>query len=148
MSRFFKSAAFPIIVVVVLALVASKWISNNSRTDPPTFSGFLAQLESGQVDEATLRTKDNSIDVRTDDGKKYEVGYPADYSPNLVLKLRQAEAQGDIETFDVKPARTNVLVSVLTYVLPLLIFFGFWIFIMNQVQGGGSKVMSFGKSRA
>ena len=38
--------------------------------------------------------------------------------------------------------------SLLTYVLPFLIFIGFWIFLMNQVQGGGSKVMSFGKSRA
>ena len=36
----------------------------------------------------------------------------------------------------------------LTYILPFVLFFGFWIFLMNQVQGGGSKVMSFGKSRA
>jgi cell division protease FtsH len=41
-----------------------------------------------------------------------------------------------------------VILSLLTYVLPFLIFIGFWIFLMNQVQGGGSKVMSFGKSRA
>ena len=34
------------------------------------------------------------------------------------------------------------------FVVPFLIFIGFWIFLMNQVQGGGSKVMSFGKSRA
>ena len=36
----------------------------------------------------------------------------------------------------------------LTYVLPFLLFIGFWIFLMNQMQGGGSKVMSFGKSKA
>ena len=47
-----------------------------------------------------------------------------------------------------KPARSNVIVSLLTYILPFIIFIGFWIFLMNQVQGGGSKVMSFGKSRA
>ena len=41
-----------------------------------------------------------------------------------------------------------MILSLLTYVLPFLIFIGFWIFLMNQVQGGGSKVMSFGKSRA
>ena len=50
--------------------------------------------------------------------------------------------------YDVKPAKTNGWLSLLTYVLPFLIFIGFWIFLMNQVQGGGSKVMSFGKSRA
>ena len=41
-----------------------------------------------------------------------------------------------------------MILSLLTYVFPILIFIGFWIFLMNQVQGGGSKVMSFGKSRA
>jgi cell division protease FtsH len=151
MSRFFKSAAFPIAVVIVLALIASNWIANgNEPDDKPTFSGFLAQIEPGGsgVREVTLRTKDNSIDVRTRAGEKYEIGYPADYSPQLVTKLREAEAANRIEEFDVKPARTNVLITVLTYVFPILIFLGFWLFIMNQVQGGGSKVMSFGKSRA
>ena len=38
--------------------------------------------------------------------------------------------------------------SLLTYILPFVLFFGFWIFLMNQMQGGGSRVMSFGKSRA
>ncbi len=38
--------------------------------------------------------------------------------------------------------------SILTYLLPFVLFFAFWIFLMNQMQGGGSKVMSFGKSRA
>ena len=44
--------------------------------------------------------------------------------------------------------KSNGWLSLLTYVLPFVIFIGFWIFLMNQVQGGGSKVMSFGKSRA
>ncbi|CAA9485029.1 MAG: Cell division protein FtsH, partial [uncultured Solirubrobacteraceae bacterium] len=151
MSRFFKSAAFPIAVVIVLALIASNWIANgNEPDDKPTFSGFLSQIEEGGtgVRDVTLRTKDNSIDVRTRAGEKYEIGYPADYSPILVNKLREAEDAGRIQEFDVKPARTNVLITLLTYVFPIVIFLGFWLFIMNQVQGGGSKVMSFGKSRA
>ncbi|HEY6636115.1 MAG TPA: ATP-dependent zinc metalloprotease FtsH [Solirubrobacterales bacterium] len=66
----------------------------------------------------------------------------------LVNKLRAAEQANNIQGFDVKPARSSVILSLLTYVLPFLLFIGFWIFLMNQVQGGGSKVMSFGKSRA
>ena len=98
----------------------------------------------------TLRTKDNSAEVtlRGADKARYEVGYPLDYSDVLVNKLRAATAEGKITDFDVKPARSSVILSLLTYVLPFLIFIGFWIFLMNQVQGGGSKVMSFGKSRA
>ena len=40
------------------------------------------------------------------------------------------------------------LLSLLTYILPFILFFGFWIFLMNQMQGGGSRVMNFGKSKA
>ena len=150
MSRFFKSALFPILIVVVLAFFASKLISRSNQAPARSFAGFLEQVENGQVQTATLRTKDNSIDVRLKgtDKNKYQVGYPLDYSDVLVTKLRAAKADGLIRDFDVKPARSSVILSLLTYVLPFLIFIGFWIFLMNQVQGGGSKVMSFGKSRA
>ena len=150
MSRFFKSALFPILIVIVLAFFASKLISNSDQAPARSFAGFLEQIENGQVQTATLKTKDNSIDVRLKgtDKNKYQVGYPIDYADVLVTKLRAAKADGLIRDFDVKPSRSSVILSLLTYVLPFLIFIGFWIFLMNQVQGGGSKVMSFGKSRA
>ena len=62
--------------------------------------------------------------------------------------LLAAEREGQLQEFDVTGRKSNGWLSLLTYVLPFLIFIGFWIFLMNQVQGGGSKVMSFGKSRA
>ena len=149
MSRFFKSAAFPIIIVIVLAFFASRLISNADRAEPVKFGQFLDQLEEpNQIKTVTLDTKDNSVEVVLPDDKKYEVGFPDAYGDVLVNQLRVAEDDGNIQGFDVKPARSNVILSLLTYVLPFLIFIGFWIFLMNQVQGGGSKVMSFGKSRA
>src|SRR5690348_9036737 len=150
MSRFFKSAAFPILIVIVLAFFASKLISSKNAAPQQSFAGFLTQIDNGKVQSVTLRTKDNSIDVtlRGADSPHYEVGYPLDYSDVLINKLRAAKDAGEIQDFDVKPARSSVILSLLTYVLPFLIFIGFWIFLMNQVQGGGSKVMSFGKSRA
>src|SRR5687768_13514156 len=150
MSRFFKSAAFPILIVIVLAFFASKLIARSDQAPAKSFNGFLEQIDRGQIQSVTLRTKDNSAEVtlRGADKARYEVGYPLDYSDVLVNKLRSATAEGKITDFDVKPARSSVILSMLTYVLPFLIFIGFWIFLMNQVQGGGSKVMSFGKSRA
>ncbi len=149
MSRFFKSAAFPIIIVIVLAFFASKLISRSDQAPKTTFSQFLTQIETrGGIKSVTLKTKYNSAEVTLPNDKKYEVGYPVDYSDVLVNKLRAAEQNNNIQAFDVKPARTSVILSLLTYVLPFLLFIGFWIFLMNQVQGGGSKVMSFGKSRA
>ena len=150
MSRFFKSAAFPILIVIVLAFFASKLIARSDQAPAKSFAGFLEQVDKGQVQTVTLKTKDNSAEVtlKGADKARYEVGYPLDYSDVLVNKLRSAKADGQIADFDVKPARSSVILSLLTYVLPFLIFIGFWIFLMNQVQGGGSKVMSFGKSRA
>ena len=150
MSRFFKSAAFPILIVIVLAFFASKLISRSDQAPARSFNGFLEQLDSGEIKSVTMKTKDNSLEVKLNKAEKnrYTVGYPIDYSEVLVNKLRQAKAENNLTDFDVKPARSNVIVSLLTYILPFIIFIGFWIFLMNQVQGGGSKVMSFGKSRA
>ena len=150
MSRFFKSAAFPILIVIVLAFFASRLISGADEARPASFATFLEQLDNGDVKSVTLKTKDNSLEVFLNraDKNKYTVGYPIDYSEVLVNKLRTAKAQDNLQDFNVKPARTNVLLSMLGWILPVIIFIGFWLFLMNQVQGGGSKVMSFGKSRA
>ncbi len=149
MSRFFKSAAFPIIIVIVLAFFASKLISRSDQAEKTTFSQFLTQIESpDRVKSVTMNTKDNSVEVTLPNDKKYEVGVPPAYSDILVNQLRTAESADNIQSFDVKPSRSSFLGQLLIYTIPFIIFIGFWIFLMNQVQGGGSKVMSFGKSRA
>jgi cell division protease FtsH len=143
MSRFFKSAAFPILIVVVLAFFAQKLISPGQDKPKTSFSQFLTQIDQGQVKSATLKTKDNTVHVTRTDGQKYEVGYDPDYGNELINRLQAKDVK-----FDVEGRKSSGWLSLLTYVLPFLIFIGFWIFLMNQVQGGGSKVMSFGKSRA
>src|SRR5919202_1986754 len=133
MSRFFKSAAFPILIVIVLAFFASKLIAHSDQAPPTTFGDFLQQLDHGDVQSATIATKDDSVKVTLKNtGKKYEVGFPDAYGDVLVNQLRQAKTSGKISDFDVKPARSSVILSLLTYVLPFLIFIGFWIFLMNQ----------------
>src|SRR6059058_5538110 len=147
MSRFFKSAAFPILIVVVLAFFAQKLISPGSPQRQNTFADFQTQLANGQIAKATVKTKDNTIDVVLRDKSKYEVGFVDDYGRKLTDQLAAAERTHKIQDFTVEGRKSNGWLSLLTYVLPFLIFIGFWIFLMNQVQGGGSKVMSFGKSR-
>src|SRR6058998_795500 len=148
MSRFFKSAAFPILIVVVLAFFAQKLISPGSPQRQNTFADFQTQLANGQIAKATVKTKDNTIDVVLKDKSKYEIGFVDDYGRKLTDQLTAAEQAHKIDDFTVEGRKSNGWLSLLTYVLPFLIFIGFWIFLMNQVQGGGSKVMSFGKSRA
>ena len=146
MSRFFKSAAFPILIVVVLAFFAQKLIGSSSHTQKQSFGNLLTQLQSGQVKALTLKEKDNTADVTLVDGRKYSVGFPDQYTPQIIDSAHKNIP--DQSQFDIQGRASNGWLSLLTYILPFVIFIGFWIFLMNQVQGGGSKVMSFGKSRA
>ena len=144
MSRFFKSAAFPILIVVVLAFFAQKLISPGSdREKDPNYPEFLQQVETGQVKQATLNTKNNRIDVELDNGKKYKTAFLDNTEQNLINTLRAENVP-----FDVREKGGGGWLTALTYILPFVIFLLFWLFIINQMQGGGSKVMSFGKSRA
>jgi cell division protease FtsH len=143
MSRFFKSALFPILIVILLAFFAQKLIGPESSRPKTTYSQFLTQVERGDVKTVVVRTKDNTIRVTPVTGQKYEVGYEPDAGQQLVDRLQAKQVP-----FDVEGRKSSGWLSLLTYVLPFLLFLGFWVFLMNQVQGGGSKVMSFGKSRA
>ncbi len=148
MSRFFKSAAFPILIVVVLAFFAQRLISPSDEANKPTFRDFNSQLDAGEIRNVNMKNKDNTVEVTLRNGQKYKVGFADDYGGTLTNRLIAAQEAGKLQDYNITGRQSNGWLSLLTYVLPFLIFIGFWIFLMNQVQGGGSKVMSFGKSRA
>ncbi|MEA2243360.1 MAG: cell division protease FtsH, partial [Solirubrobacteraceae bacterium] len=148
MSRFSKSAMFPILIVVILAFFAQQLISSPNKKKDPGFGAFTQQLESGQIKSVEMRNRSNELAVTLKDKSQYEIGFASAYGDELTKQLLAAEQSHKIQQFDIKGTRTNGWISMLTYVLPFLLFIGFWIFLMNQMQGGGSKVMSFGKSRA
>src|SRR6266545_1087682 len=111
LSRFFKSAAFPILIVILLAFVAQKLVVSNSGSQTKTdFSQVLTYIDQGKVQSAVMRAKDVPFDVKGRGGSAWW--------------------------------------GFLITLAPFALFFIFWIFLMNQMQGGGNKVMSFGKSRA
>jgi cell division protease FtsH len=152
MSRFFKNAFFPIFIVVVLAFFAQRLIGNTNTGPKHTLGEFLTQVQQSpnQFKSIDVKTKTNEISVTEIDKTHYSVGYPNSFGDDLVNKLQTIAARtpGFDNRYNVEAAKSNGWLSLLTYILPFIIFIGFWIFLMNQVQGGGSKVMSFGKSRA
>ena len=145
MRRFFRSAAFPILIVVVLAFFAQRLISPGSSHETPDYNTFVERVNNDQIESVTWNTKDNSLNVKQTDGTSYDEAYPdSDASQAQLLNSLQ---QHNVKT-EIKGKGGSSLLSLLTYILPFLLFFAFWIFLMNQMQGGGSRVMSFGKSRA
>jgi cell division protease FtsH len=147
--RFFKSAAFPILLVVILAFVAQKVISNPQDTETPTYNQLVASkaqeglIATGKIKKVSINTKDNTLDVEQTNGESFSTGYP----PNTEQSLLDSLERNQVET-TVHGTGTSGLLSLLTYILPFILFLGFWVFLMNQMQGGGSRVMNFGKSKA
>ncbi|MGE5408186.1 MAG: ATP-dependent metallopeptidase FtsH/Yme1/Tma family protein, partial [Syntrophothermus sp.] len=148
MRRFFKSAAFPILLVVILAFVAQRWISSPSGTKAPSYTTLVKEgglIEQGKIESVSINVKDSTLDVKKTNGESFSTGYPPNTEPSLLKRLEKAP--NDPET-TVHGTGGSSILSLLTYILPFVLFFGFWIFLMNQMQGGGSRVMNFGKSKA
>ncbi|HXP98632.1 MAG TPA: ATP-dependent zinc metalloprotease FtsH [Solirubrobacteraceae bacterium] len=147
MSRFFKSAAFPILIVVVIAFFAAKLIvSPQSKGPEHSYKTLVTEdIPNHRVKSAELKVKDNSVSVELNNSnkEKYEVGYVDQAAPQLIGALEKSGTK-----FNIESNKTSIWPTLLTYLLPLVLILGFWFFLINQVQGGGSRVMSFGKSRA
>ena len=145
MNRFFRSALFPLVVIVLLVYLASQTLIPHGKSATKlTYSGLWQKVEQGQVQDATFNPSKQQITGTLAGGQKFSVNYPSDQSEVALEKqLRDHNV-----TYDSKGIGSSPWWSILTSLLPFVLLFGFWIFLMNQVQGGGSKVMSFGKSRA
>ena len=149
MNRFFRSALFPLVVIVLLVYLASQTlIPHKSTTKKETYSDVI-NLVQKDPESIKLVTFDPSkrqitVDPVNSNDPTIKVNYPSDQS---ALTFQDQLQKHDV-TFDSKGVGGSPWWSILTSLLPFVLLFGFWIFLMNQVQGGGSKVMSFGKSRA
>ena len=129
---------------MLLAFVAQKLVTSSSpATDTPTFMGFQQDLATGKVSRVTMKTKDQSLEVTLKDGKTYVTGYPDNYGAQVTESVDTAKVP-----FVVEGRGGSAWWGFLITLAPFALFFVFWIFLMNRMQGGGSKVMSFGKSRA
>jgi cell division protease FtsH len=143
--RFFRSAAFPILIVIVLAFFAQRLISPGTQETSPTYSQFRDQVfnRPESIQSVTFQQKTNEVQVEETNSQSYTTGYLSNDEQTLINALQRNKVD-----FKVEGTGGSSFLSILTYILPFVLFFGFWVFLMNQMQGGGSRVMSFGKSRA
>ncbi|MDQ2982495.1 MAG: ATP-dependent zinc metalloprotease FtsH [Actinomycetota bacterium] len=146
MNRFFRSALFPLFVIVLLVYLASQTlIPRGKGTEKITYSQFRQDVRThaDQLTDVQFNPSKRAITGK-DNNKKFSVHYPSDQS---VPAIEKALESNNVK-FDSKGTGAWSWLGFLTSLLPFVLLFAFWIFLMNQVQGGGSKVMSFGKSRA
>ena len=142
MSRFFKSAAFPILLVILLAFFVQNLFYGSKGTEALTFNQFQTAVKQGNLKTpVTVKTKDLVVEGELKDGRTFQVGFTQAYNMEEFLLANNVDFNTNIQ-------KSSVWVTLLGTFAPILLMVVFFIFLMNQMQGGGSKVMSFGKSRA
>ncbi|MEK6530917.1 MAG: ATP-dependent zinc metalloprotease FtsH [Deltaproteobacteria bacterium] len=140
MNQLYKNIAMWLIIIATVVLMFNLISYKQPASEKTTFSDFIAQIESGNVTEVTIQG--NDISGKYKDGKQFKTFSPQ--YPELIEKLRSSGVRITAEPVVETPSWGTIFISW----FPMLLLIGVWIFFMRQMQGGGGKAMSFGKSRA
>jgi len=135
-----RSFVFWMVLVVVVVLIWNFSTRFQAGDNAMPFSEFIRQVDSGQVDSVTLTG--NEVTGTTSDGTTFRTFAPPQYE-GLVNKL----VERDVAVTATEAAGSPWATLLYTWA-PMLLIIAFWVFFMRQVQTGGNKALSFGKSRA
>ncbi|TDQ57356.1 membrane protease FtsH catalytic subunit [Mesocricetibacter intestinalis] len=129
------------VVVAAVMMTAYQGFSSNSGGNAVDYTTFVTDVGNNQVAQATF--EDTEIRVTKNDGTKYSTVMPI-YDDKLLNDLlnKKVKVEGTL------PEKRGLFSQILISWVPMLFLVGVWIFFMRQMQGGGGKAMSFGKSRA
>jgi cell division protease FtsH len=111
--------------------------------EPLTFSEFQTAVDAGTVKTATFLEGEQKITGEFTDGSTYSVTYPLSVQETLAKDMQASGVEVSAD-----PQKGSALLGFLFQLIPVLLIVGAFIFIMNQSQGGGGRVMQFGKARA
>ncbi len=135
-----RSFAFWMVLVVVVVVIWNFSTQFQTGDSSVPFSEFVQMVEAGQVESVTLTG--NEVTGSTTSGESFRTFAPPQYE-GLVNKLVERDV-----AVSAKEAVGSPWATLLYTWAPILLILGFWIFFMRQVQSGGNKALSFGKSRA
>jgi cell division protease FtsH len=149
--RIFRGPVIWVVLVVLAVLAVMNIMSSGSGYKSVDTSQIVSQIKNGQVSSATVNTgSSQTIQVVLKDGTKEQATYLNDQQgAALTSELDTANAADQLSGgYNVNVTKTSWIVSALVTLLPFLLLVVVFIFLLNQMQGGGSRVMNFGKSRA
>jgi len=141
LNSFYKNLAMWLIIGLAMILLFNLFNKPQSSVMEMNYSDFLTSVESGQI--SSVNIQENEVTGKGSGGKEFKVVTPPADS-ELIPILRKAKVNILVKQKEESPWYVTVLVSW----FPMLLLIGVWIFFMRQMQGGGGKAMSFGKSRA
>jgi cell division protease FtsH len=147
MNRIFRNTIFYLLIFLVIIGVVSFFNGNNEPTENISYDQFVSHLDKGELTEVKMQPEGGVYEVRGKlKGDKEFITYITNNDP-MLARLDQAAVKG--QKLDVLKAKeTSGWVTFFTSIIPFVIIFILFFFLLNQAQGGGSRVMNFGKSKA
>ncbi|MEV7359962.1 MULTISPECIES: ATP-dependent zinc metalloprotease FtsH [unclassified Kitasatospora] len=165
--RYFRAPIMWIVLAVLAVIVLMQVVSDSNGYKTVDTGQVVAAIDAKQVKSAQITTGDsNTIKIqlkdgatlsnagtgKTPSGSKFQASYIGDQGVAIADKLQAQINDNDQSTlaegYTISPEKQSTFVSLLLSMLPIVIIVLVFLFLMNQMQGGGSRVMQFGKSKA
>jgi cell division protease FtsH len=151
--RLFRGPWVWIVVAVLAVLLALEFLAPGGGYDEVSTSQMSKYIADGDVKEITFIDGDQTIEATLDsntrdDGDKVMTHYIQGQQETILAAVDEQVAEGTIDKSNSENPQPSLLGSILATLLPFALIILLFIFLMNNVQGGGRGVMQFGKSKA
>ncbi len=148
LSRTARTILIYLAVIFLVVMVVNMFVNQSNEPQELSLNEFNAKLASGEVENpVTIKDRSNEVTGTYVDSSgepvEFIMMYPAEYSPVITEDILDAGVEAVTDSQE-----PSMFMWFIGNVLPYLLLFGLFIFIMFQLQGGGNRVMQFGKSKA
>ncbi|NKE62537.1 ATP-dependent zinc metalloprotease FtsH [Lentzea sp. PSKA42] len=149
--RLLRNPLLWIAAVLLLYFVFTVLFDDSRGYHPVKTSQALQQVRDGKVKEATIEDKEQRLRLTLTDGTTFEgsnrliTQFPASSTDEIFTVLDEAKNKPTVET---KVSQESILMQILIYLVPLGLLLLLLMWMMNNAQGGGNRVLNFGKSKA
>ena len=149
MNRIFRNTIFYLLIFLVVIGIVSYFNGSTQKTTSVSYDKFITKLESGEVRNVQLQPKNGVFEVKGQFNNSSQGEQFVTYAPNTEELQKKINDKAKGAEVKYQPAEeTSAWVTFFTSIIPFVIIFILFFFLLNQAQGGGSRVMNFGKSKA
>ncbi|WP_308195513.1 ATP-dependent zinc metalloprotease FtsH [Dactylosporangium sp. AC04546] len=155
-TRLFRRPVVWILLVIIGAIVLSSFFTSGPSYTKADTSFVQEQLTSGNATKAVIQDKEqtlnldlkNKVEVKGTKTNKIQGQFSAQSADELQNQLSTLKADGKLQEYNVNVTQDNIFISLLINLLPIAVLVVLLLLFMSQMQGGGSRVLNFGKSKA
>ncbi|SDW86861.1 membrane protease FtsH catalytic subunit [Marininema mesophilum] len=152
MKSIFRNSGLYIILILVCVGIVNVVYNQRAETEQLTYTNYQQKLSAGQISEVTVRPEGNTYRIegkyKANPGKTFITNGPYSVGSDVVADLENADKKFGTKTKFNPSKGQSLWLTFFTSIIPFIIILLLFFFLMNQAQGGGNRVMNFGKSKA